>query len=140
MTVATILVFEDDEASRMLVTYLLESAGYLVHAAENGAVGLELALSRPHDLIVCDLQMPILNGYQVAQTLRSHPIGVQCPWWRSPRFRCQATAKRRWRWVLMTTSPSPSRPRPLSNKLRRSCVICPLVHRVSADASRQPEP
>ncbi|MBX9831435.1 MAG: response regulator [Burkholderiaceae bacterium] len=73
MTVATILVIEDDDASRMLVTYLLETAGYAVHAAENGAVGLELALSRPHELIVCDLQMPIMNGYQVAQTLRSHP-------------------------------------------------------------------
>ena len=73
MTVPIILVIEDDDASRMLVTYLLESAGYSVLAAENGAVGLELALSRPHDLIVCDLQMPILNGYQVAQTLRSHP-------------------------------------------------------------------
>ena len=70
---ATILVIEDDEASRMLVTYLLEAAGHAVLAAENGAVGLELALSREYDLIVCDLQMPILNGYEVAQTLRAHP-------------------------------------------------------------------
>ncbi len=73
MTPATILVIEDDDASRQLVTYLLEASGYRVLSAENGAAGLELALSQPHDLILCDLQMPIMNGYQVAQTLRSHP-------------------------------------------------------------------
>ncbi len=73
MTAATILVIEDDDASRQLVMYLLEASGYRVLSAENGAAGLELALSNPHDLILCDLQMPIMNGYQVAQTLRSHP-------------------------------------------------------------------
>lgn len=72
MNAATIVVIEDDAASRLLVTYLLESAGYTVLAAENGAAGLELALSRPHDLILCDLQMPVMNGYQLAQTLRCH--------------------------------------------------------------------
>ncbi|MFN3438673.1 MAG: response regulator [Acidovorax sp.] len=79
MIAANILVIEDDEASRLLVTYLLEAAGYTVRAAENGAVGLELALSQPHDLILCDLQMPIMNGYQVAQTLRSHPKWHRVP-------------------------------------------------------------
>ncbi|MFY3383458.1 response regulator [Paracidovorax sp. MALMAid1276] len=73
MTAATILVIEDDEASRQLATYLLEAAGFQVLSADNGAAGLELALTAPHDLILCDLQMPIMNGYQVAQTLRSHP-------------------------------------------------------------------
>ncbi|MFN4118087.1 response regulator [Acidovorax sp.] len=72
-TTATILVIEDDDASRQLVTYLLEASGHTVLSADNGAAGLELALSQPHDLILCDLQMPIMNGYQVAQTLRSHP-------------------------------------------------------------------
>ena len=41
---ATVLVIEDDDASRMLVTYLLEAAGHRVLAAENGAVGLDLSL------------------------------------------------------------------------------------------------
>ena len=79
MTAAHILVIEDDDASRLLVAYLLDAAGYTVHVAENGAVGLELALSQPHDLILCDLQMPIMNGYQVAQTLRSHPKWQRVP-------------------------------------------------------------
>jgi two-component system cell cycle response regulator DivK len=79
MTAAHILVIEDDDASRLLVTYLLEEAGYVVLSAENGAVGLQLALSEPHDMILCDLQMPIMNGYQVAQTLRAHPKWRRVP-------------------------------------------------------------
>lgn len=79
MTTATIVVMEDDDASRLLVTYLLEASGYRVLSADNGAAGLELALTQPHDLILCDLQMPLLNGYQVAQTLRSHPAWRAVP-------------------------------------------------------------
>ena len=61
---ATILVIEDDDASRQLVTYLLEAAGHRVLAAENGALGLGLALAEGPDLILCDLQMPVMNGYE----------------------------------------------------------------------------
>ena len=69
---ATILVIEDDEASRQLVSYLLEAAGHRVLLAENGAQGLGMALAEAPDLILCDLQMPVMNGYEVAQSLRSH--------------------------------------------------------------------
>ena len=72
-TAANILVIEDDEASRQLVVYLLEDAGHRVLAAENGALGLALALAESPDLILCDLQMPVMNGYDVARSLRAHP-------------------------------------------------------------------
>ena len=70
---ATVLVIEDDDASRMLLTYLLEAAGHRVLAAENGAVGLDLALAEGPDIVLCDLQMPVMNGYEVARGLRSSP-------------------------------------------------------------------
>ncbi len=72
---ATVLVIEDDDASRMLLTYLLEAAGHRVLAAENGAVGLDLALALAEgpDIVLCDLQMPVMNGYEVARGLRSSP-------------------------------------------------------------------
>ena len=70
---ATVLVIEDDLASRELLTYLLEAAGYRVLAAENGALGLGMAIADAPDLILCDLQMPVMNGYEVAQSLRCHP-------------------------------------------------------------------
>lgn len=74
MTKATILVIEDDDASRQLVTYLLEAAGHRVLAAENGAVGLRIALAESPDIILCDLQMPVMNGYEVARSLRTSMI------------------------------------------------------------------
>ena len=67
----SILVVEDDDASRMLVTYLLEAAGYEVIVAQDGVQGLALALSESPDLILCDLQMPLMNGYDVARALRA---------------------------------------------------------------------
>ncbi|PJI97463.1 CheY-like chemotaxis protein [Acidovorax sp. 69] len=73
MTKARILVIEDDEASRQLVTYLLEAAGHDVLAAENGAIGLAMALAESPDIILCDLQMPVMNGYEVARNLRTNP-------------------------------------------------------------------
>ena len=74
MTKATILVIEDDDASRQLVTYLLEAAGHRVLAAENGAVGVRVALAEGPDIILCDLQMPVMNGYEVARSLRTSMI------------------------------------------------------------------
>lgn len=66
-----ILVIEDDDASRQLVTYLLEAAGHDVLAAENGAIGLAMALAESPDIVLCDLQMPVMNGYEVARNLRA---------------------------------------------------------------------
>ncbi|MBW8463765.1 response regulator [Acidovorax sp.] len=74
MTKATVLVIEDDDASRQLVTYLLEAAGHRVLAAENGAVGVRIALAESPDIILCDLQMPVMNGYEVARSLRTSMI------------------------------------------------------------------
>ncbi len=73
MTKARILVIEDDDASRQLVVYLLETAGHRVLAAENGAIGLDMALTESPDIILCDLQMPLMNGYEVARNLRANP-------------------------------------------------------------------
>ena len=73
MTKARILVIEDDDASRQLLTYLLEAAGHEVLAAENGAVGLAMALAESPDIVLCDLQMPMMNGYEVASNLRASP-------------------------------------------------------------------
>ena len=77
MTKATILVIEDDDASRQLVTYLLESAGHRVLAAENGALGLGLALAERPDLILCDLQMPVMNGYEATRQI--HALAPKLP-------------------------------------------------------------
>lgn len=76
---ARILIIEDDSASRELVTYLLDAAGYDTLEAEDGSAGLRLALEANPDLIICDLQMPVMNGYEVIRHLHAHPVWRRVP-------------------------------------------------------------
>jgi two-component system cell cycle response regulator DivK len=66
----TILLIEDKEQNRYLVTYLLERAGYRVVAAPDGPRGLEMARQTPPDMILLDIQLPLMDGYAVARALR----------------------------------------------------------------------
>ena len=63
----TILLIEDDEAIRENTAELLELAGFRVFTAENGQRGVEQALATKPDLVVCDIMMPVLDGYGVLQ-------------------------------------------------------------------------
>ena len=67
---ARILVIEDNAANLELVRYLLSFSGYAVLEARDGAQGVEMALRERPDLVVCDLQMPRLDGYEVLARLR----------------------------------------------------------------------
>ncbi|MEX2150603.1 MAG: response regulator [Steroidobacteraceae bacterium] len=68
-----ILVIEDDPASLELLKYLLERAGHSVRGAPDGATGLRAAFDNAFDLVLCDLQMPELTGYEVIAQLQSSP-------------------------------------------------------------------
>ena len=70
---ARILVVEDNAANLELVRYLLAFSGYTVMEARDGLQGVEIALQERPDLIICDLQMPLLDGYQVLAQLRENP-------------------------------------------------------------------
>ena len=74
---ARILVIEDNAANLELVRYLLAFSGYTVLMARDGAQGLELARQDRPDLIICDLQMPMLDGYQVLARLRENADGFE---------------------------------------------------------------
>ena len=63
----TILLIEDDDAIRENTAELLELAGFAVLTAENGKSGIEQALATKPDLVVCDIMMPVLDGYGVLQ-------------------------------------------------------------------------
>jgi CheY-like chemotaxis protein len=69
----TILVIEDEMAMRESLVDLLESEGFTTIVADNGSLGLELAFSTHPDLILCDIRMPNLDGYEVLRQLRHHP-------------------------------------------------------------------
>lgn len=70
---ARILIVEDNQANMELAEYLLVSAGYAPLKAYDGGQGLLMAREHLPDLIACDLQMPVLNGYEVLEQLRNDP-------------------------------------------------------------------
>lgn len=74
-----VLVIEDNEQNLYLVTFLLEQRGYQVLQAKDGPAGIEAASQNPPDMILLDIQLPGMDGYEVAQTLRSNPILEDVP-------------------------------------------------------------
>jgi CheY-like chemotaxis protein len=70
---ANILIIEDNEQSRYLVTFLLEKQGHSIVQAEDGKQGIELASQTSPDLILLDIQIPLMDGYTVAAEIRRNP-------------------------------------------------------------------
>ena len=70
---ARILVIEDNEQNLYLVSFILEREGHAVLQARSGESGIELAADTLPDLILLDIQLPSMDGYAVAETLRSNP-------------------------------------------------------------------
>jgi two-component system, sensor histidine kinase and response regulator len=68
-----ILVIEDDINVRENILDLLENEGFNIIEANNGLVGLQLAQAEIPDLIICDVMMPELDGYEVLKALRQRP-------------------------------------------------------------------
>jgi len=65
-----ILVVEDNEQNLYLITFLLEKEQFSVVQARNGQEGLEMATSEQPDLILLDIQLPMMDGYEVARRLK----------------------------------------------------------------------
>jgi two-component system cell cycle response regulator DivK len=73
ITPLNILVIEDNEQNRYLLTFLLERRGHRVSVAIDGLSGIQLAQSQNPDLILLDIQLPTMHGYDVAAALRANP-------------------------------------------------------------------
>ena len=66
-----ILVAEDNEDSRILLEHALAARGHAVEAASNGVDALELALQSRPDMVISDIQMPRMDGYEFAAHVRN---------------------------------------------------------------------
>jgi DNA-binding response OmpR family regulator len=75
----TILVVDDDPATLKLVGVILDQEGYDVVPARSGEEGLERARLQHPDLILLDVMMPGLDGYEVVQRLRTDPATARVP-------------------------------------------------------------
>jgi len=69
-----ILIAEDNEVNRKLLRDILRYHGYDVIEAVNGAEAVEMARAHKVDLILMDIQMPVMNGYEAIKTLRNNPL------------------------------------------------------------------
>ncbi|WP_237761020.1 response regulator [Pantoea sp. A4] len=65
-----ILIVEDDHEIAAILTAYLQNAGYRTHHAENGALALEYCASSPPHLIILDVRMPVMDGWQVLAEVR----------------------------------------------------------------------
>jgi two-component system cell cycle response regulator DivK len=74
-----VLVIEDNENNRELARFLLEQAGCRVGMAENGRQGLEMAAQERPDIILMDIQMPEMDGYEAVARLRQDPATSAIP-------------------------------------------------------------
>src|SRR4051812_11334685 len=76
---AKVLLVEDNDQNRYLATYLLENAGFSVCHAINGHQAIEAARREKPALILMDIQMPEMEGYEPARRIKEDPSLVHIP-------------------------------------------------------------
>jgi two-component system, cell cycle response regulator len=70
---ARILVIEDNPANLDLMMYLINAFGHIAVPAGDGQEGLRAAVQVKPDLILCDIHLPIIDGYEIVRRLKSDP-------------------------------------------------------------------
>ncbi len=71
-----ILIVDDDEEIRELLEFDIRSSGYFVDTASNGMEGLHKALNNTYDLILLDVMMPKMNGFDVCKNIRNAKLSI----------------------------------------------------------------
>ena len=74
-----VLLVEDDDQSRAALQLILEQEGYDVRVAKDGGEGVDLASSFRPDVIILDLVLPGLNGFDAASLLKAEPTTSEIP-------------------------------------------------------------
>jgi putative two-component system response regulator len=75
----TILVVEDDPAMLIALRDILESAGYIIHTAANGQEALNILNHSKPELILSDIAMPVMDGFDLLEAVRERPTGATIP-------------------------------------------------------------
>ena len=68
---AHILLVEDNELNQQVATELLQDAGFYIDLAENGRVGVDMVAEKDYDLVLMDMQMPVMDGVAATLEIRS---------------------------------------------------------------------
>jgi putative two-component system response regulator len=78
-TTSKILIVDDDEIIRETLGHLLSKGGYQILFGENGEEGLQLAVEHQPDVILMDVMMPGMNGYETCRSIRAIPALAEVP-------------------------------------------------------------
>jgi len=73
------LVVDDSATMRMYHRQILDGAGFTVSEASNGYEALELALAQRFDLLVVDINMPVMDGYTLVESVRRESVDREVP-------------------------------------------------------------
>jgi CheY-like chemotaxis protein len=75
----TILVIDDDYDYRSGIMEILKFENYTAIGAENGQIGLDMIRQHLPNLIICDIDMPVMNGIEVLKTVKADPVFAKIP-------------------------------------------------------------
>jgi two-component system cell cycle response regulator DivK len=75
----TILLVEDNGSNMYLITFILKKNGYNVLQAFTGEEGVQIALKEKIDLILMDIQLPDINGYEATKRIRASKVDYNVP-------------------------------------------------------------
>src|SRR5512146_1988161 len=76
---STVLIVDDEESGRQTIESVLEGEGYTIELAENGFQAIEKARKLLPDVILLDVMMPGMTGFEVCQRIRSDPQMAEIP-------------------------------------------------------------
>ena len=104
---ANILLVEDGGTNRRMIGIMLDRYGVNVSEAENGQIGVNLATNNAYDLILMDMQMPVMDGYTAVAALRANGlrtpiVALTAHAMKGDEAKCRAAG-----CCLLYTSPSP---------------------------------
>lgn len=74
-----ILIVEDDPSFSRAITHIIQKEGYDVISASNGMAGLRMAKSDNPDLLILDVMLPGLDGFEICSRLRQDPLTAKLP-------------------------------------------------------------
>jgi signal transduction histidine kinase/CheY-like chemotaxis protein/HPt (histidine-containing phosphotransfer) domain-containing protein len=74
-----VLLVEDNEINREVAQEILQQAGLKVTIADNGRKAVDMVKANTYDIVLMDIQMPIMDGYDAAREIRKDPVFVQLP-------------------------------------------------------------
>jgi CheY-like chemotaxis protein len=121
---ARILVIDDNEHVREALRCLLRGGGYEVEEACDGRQGLEQATRRRPDLILCDLNMPVMDGFETLKRVRSDPTLEKVPVIVISGSACEADECRAKRCGANSFIGKPFSLRPLLERMREELGTC----------------